>query len=86
MRKFLYAAPGNAPQPQGGPPQPVVPEGQSVLDIMGEPQTLYLRIFAILALESVPVVYDTLSPTAIVVRGTSCAACGLARRWVHGGI
>jgi pimeloyl-ACP methyl ester carboxylesterase len=40
MRKFLYAASGDAAQPQGGPQQPVVPEGQGILDIMGEPERL----------------------------------------------
>jgi pimeloyl-ACP methyl ester carboxylesterase len=40
MRKFLYSASGDAPQPQDGPQQPVVPEGLGVLNIMGEPETL----------------------------------------------
>jgi pimeloyl-ACP methyl ester carboxylesterase len=40
MRKFLYSASGDVPQPQDGPPQPVVPAGQGILDIMVDPQSL----------------------------------------------
>jgi len=40
MRTFLYSASGDAPQPQEGVQQPVVPEGKGILDIMAQPQTL----------------------------------------------
>lgn len=40
MRKFLYSASGDAPRLPGEPPQPVVPAGRGILDIMLDPPAL----------------------------------------------
>lgn len=40
MRAVLFSASGDAPRPEGGPRQPVVPPGRGILDIMPEPETL----------------------------------------------
>jgi pimeloyl-ACP methyl ester carboxylesterase len=39
MRRFLYAASGDAPVPDG-PRQPVIPQGEGMLDILGSPAEL----------------------------------------------
>ena len=40
IRKFLYTASGDAPRAPGETPQPVVPAGQGILDIMLAPEAL----------------------------------------------
>ena len=40
IRKFLYSASGDAPRLPGPPPQPVVPPGRGILDIMLDPPAL----------------------------------------------
>jgi pimeloyl-ACP methyl ester carboxylesterase len=40
LRMLFYSASGNAPRPAGPPPQPVVPPGKGVLDIMADPAQL----------------------------------------------
>lgn len=40
MLKFLYTASGDVPAPAGEPPQPVIPAGRGMLDIMIAPDTL----------------------------------------------
>ena len=40
LRKFLFSASGDVPPPEGAAPQPVVPPGHGILDIMIAPEHL----------------------------------------------